>query len=658
VAKPVVTSELKGPIMGTLFFGRNIDASFVARLAELTKLELSMKVSGELPHHAALSENTPTLLQNIDDNVMRGTTLFLDKWGKPALVVDATIPRDIMIEGRKTISLFTRLVAGLGAVFALLLVFAVDRTIVARLVRLSTDVKAVGPKAQTSGQAAQVAVVGKDEIGSLATEINSMLTTIASRSRAIRDIVDNVSFGFLVVDSNTRIQPGFTQSCSNLLGLSPEAIEGRALTTVLRMNRKDTDWFQVLFGQLFEDILPEETSLSQLPSRITLTLGESRRAIHLDGRVLRDEISKVPRGVLFSLSDVTELEKAEQENLEARTLIKIMRAPIAFHDFIADCRTHMRTLESSLASGNQVTVRRVLHTLKGNFGCFDLLNIVQEIHHIEEKTEIEKSDVLRVESLIKAFLAANSAVLKINYEQDSPVSHVVADQDLVRLESLAKSDRLTLEQKNAAIVGLVQEMRRKPFREVAGPIDEMVQQTAARLGKTVEFAFSGGDLRVDLGRLKPVVEVLPHLLRNAIDHGIETSEVREDSGKSPIAKIELSVADEGGSGGVVITVSDDGRGINTKLVGERAVKMGLVTDARLRTMTDHEIAMLIFSDRLSTASEVSDISGRGVGMSAVLDAVQRCSGTLEIGNLPGRGCRFQIKVPHVVKPAFQLRKAG
>jgi two-component system chemotaxis sensor kinase CheA len=143
-------------------------------------------------------------------------------------------------------------------------------------------------------------------------------------------------------------------------------------------------------------------------------------------------------------------------------------------------------------------------------------------------------------------------------------------------------------------------------------------------------------------RLAKVFDVLPHLLRNSIDHGIEPLEQR--IGKDEVASIRLRVraADR-----LLISVADDGRGINVGCVGRRAIELGAITEAQLATMASADRLNLIFVAGLSTAERASETSGRGIGMAAVQRAIEALGGTLSVTSDPGRGTEVQIAFARV-----------
>lgn len=183
-----------------------------------------------------------------------------------------------------------------------------------------------------------------------------------------------------------------------------------------------------------------------------------------------------------------------------------------------------------------------------------------------------------------------------------------------------------------------------PFSKMVPRLKRIVRQVAAELDKTVELQLENIEGELDRNVLERMVAPLEHMLRNAVDHGIELPQVRLKSGKSKLGKITLSVAREGAE--VVIRLSDDGAGINTRAVREKAIERGLID--RDLEINDHDIIQFILHAGFSTATEVTQISGRGVGMDVVYSEIKQLGGTMEIESALGKGTTFNVRLPFTV----------
>lgn len=186
--------------------------------------------------------------------------------------------------------------------------------------------------------------------------------------------------------------------------------------------------------------------------------------------------------------------------------------------------------------------------------------------------------------------------------------------------------------------------RMVPFARVLPRLQRIVRQVAEELGKDVEFETLDTEVEMDRTVLERMIAPLEHMLRNAIDHGLESASVRLAAGKPERGRITLRVAHEGGE--IVIEMSDDGAGIPLQAVREKAIKRGLLSpDSDLR---DHDVLQFILQPGFSTAQKITQISGRGLGMDVVHEEVKQLGGSMAIDSQAGSGARFVIHLPFSV----------
>lgn len=198
-----------------------------------------------------------------------------------------------------------------------------------------------------------------------------------------------------------------------------------------------------------------------------------------------------------------------------------------------------------------------------------------------------------------------------------------------------------LEQLTREIQDSVMAIRAQPVKSVFQRMPRLVRELAAMTGKAVRLITDGEGTEVDKTVIERLTDPLTHMIRNAIDHGLEKPEKRIEAGKPEEGTVRLSALHR--SGRIVIEISDDGAGINRPRVKQIAIDKGLIpADAQL---TDEEIDNLIFLPGFSTASEISDISGRGVGMDVVKRSIQALGGRISISSRPGKGSTFTMSLP-------------
>jgi len=252
----------------------------------------------------------------------------------------------------------------------------------------------------------------------------------------------------------------------------------------------------------------------------------------------------------------------------------------------------------------------------------------------KKKAETPKSFSLRVDSgkvdhlitQISEMVIANAKITQIAIDRE--------DTDLEESVSIL-TDMLEDVRNGIMNIRMVQvEDSFVKFRRI-------INDTAKKIGKDIDFLIVGGETELDKTVVEKISDPLVHMLRNSVDHGIEMPEVRVAKGKSPQGRVELKAYPDGGT--IVIQISDDGAGLNKEVLLKKAIKNGIVNEHD--NLTDKEIYELIFEAGLSTAEQVSDISGRGVGMDVVRRNIQDLRGVIDISSEIDKGTTLTIRLP-------------
>jgi len=189
----------------------------------------------------------------------------------------------------------------------------------------------------------------------------------------------------------------------------------------------------------------------------------------------------------------------------------------------------------------------------------------------------------------------------------------------------------------------VTELHMLPIKSLFGKFPRLVRDLSREKGKKIELELSGEETQLDKMMIEKISDPLIHLIRNAIDHGIEFPEEREAKGKPSHGTIKLSASQEGEV--VVIKISDDGRGMDPEMLKEAAIKKGIITPERAKILSKRECLELIFLPGFSTAAKVTDLSGRGVGMDVVRNTIKELKGEVDIDTEHDRGTTFTIRLP-------------
>ena len=189
----------------------------------------------------------------------------------------------------------------------------------------------------------------------------------------------------------------------------------------------------------------------------------------------------------------------------------------------------------------------------------------------------------------------------------------------------------------------VMAMRMVPIRNVFQKFPRMLRDLTRKTGKQAQIILEGEDTEIDKGVAEDLADPLVHIIRNSVDHGLETPEERLKAGKPEKGTILLKASHEGNF--IIIDIIDDGRGINTTAVLEKAIERGLVSKEQAPTLSHEEICNFIFQPGFSTAQEITDISGRGVGMDVVMTNLKKIKGNVRVNSEPGKGTEVRLEVP-------------
>lgn len=269
----------------------------------------------------------------------------------------------------------------------------------------------------------------------------------------------------------------------------------------------------------------------------------------------------------------------------------------------------------------------------------------QALHKQEKQPKpVEEDATIRVETkrldsvmnLVGELVLGRNRLIKIGTQLEQ--HHESDPQVRVLSETLAQLNLVTTDLQLA-----VMKTRMLPIKKVFAKLPRMVRDLSQKLNKQVHLEMRGEETELDKSVADEIGDPLVHLVRNAIDHGIETPAERQAKGKQAEGQLTIAASQEGNS--IVIRINDDGRGIQVERIKEKALAKGLISEAELSTMEHREILNLIFLPGFSTAEKVTDVSGRGVGMDVVRTNIRKINGSVDLESEPGKGSQIIIKLP-------------
>lgn len=469
-----------------------------------------------------------------------------------------------------------------------------------------------------------------DNVIGLEKVVQQRTAELDERNKAMRLVLDNVDQGLLTIDRMGRILPEYSAAISRWFGspLSNQTLEA----FFSRIDATFAAELALTWDQCLEGFLPVELTVSQAPSK----LEHAGRHYRFGYRLLQDEQEQLT-GMLLIVADVSadierqRLEKEQQETLSVLDRIIVDRA--GFMEFMHESEELIASL-SSAPQGGEAIVKRALHTLKGNCMVFGVQTVAEQCHTIE-------SDLASRPGLPST---AQTAELQATWSRlQYRLSALLGSQDRHRIEiepaQLEELLRAAVEGRpTSEVVQLISDHKSERTAARLSRIAAQARRIAERLSKPgIDVQIDDAMLRLEPGRWGSFWAAFIHVVRNAVDHGLEPEDLRQQEGKPGRGRLVLRTFID--SSELVISVEDDGRGIDWKRVGERAAQAGLP-----HTSHDDLVAAL-FTDGISTTESITEYSGRGMGLSAVHAACRERGGSIEVHSKTGQGTSFMFKFP-------------
>ncbi|MDX2469248.1 MAG: ATP-binding protein [SAR324 cluster bacterium] len=476
-------------------------------------------------------------------------------------------------------------------------------------------------------------------------------TTVKARTRDVMELLDNAGQGFLVFKKDYTVMPSYSKVCFKLLNghLTEGTTELAGLKiTELLFKQSEREMFTEFLNLIFDDYKKNSNGFHFLPTE--LNVGD--KILESRFQPLVDESGELK--VMVILSDITKEKRLAHEKLvkeeNNKLLIQVVSDKTGAQIFLREMAKLFGWLkEGTEIRFNQALVMRSLHTMKGNSAGFGFIQVSQMAHNIE--SSIQENNDFGDTALVQ--LRADINVLHEKF--DAKVEELT---ELIP-EFLKESDKLEITPKKMelfqmSLLSKVAEEHKEKIKEefkslLHQPLSKllkgyprMIQDVADSLGKEIEFSIHG-EVEADLDSFTSVFSNLGHLVKNAIDHGIEDYDERIKKGKNEIGKLQIYISEK--SKRLHLKIADDGSGIDPERIRHSAVEKGILTEQSAKNLSEKEILPLIFHSGFSTKESVSSISGRGVGMDAVKMAVEECGGTIEINSILGQGTNFEIQLP-------------
>jgi two-component system, chemotaxis family, sensor kinase CheA len=523
----------------------------------------------------------------------------------------------------------------LGSAVGLMVILSLaSRAVVVRPLSRLTQAAA----ALARGDSPQLRITTHDEVGELMRAFVAMSQAIETREQKIRGrnrdmslILDNAEDGFITVsragvmsDERSRIVeqwfgpaegPSFLDYFSRI---SPELGELMCLS----------------WDELCAEVLPLELLLDQLPKTFVR-----------DGHHFQLRYRTIPGAsgefdsllvVIHDASEAVQRERAERGQKEMLVIFRrLLTDPAGWEEFFAS-GSRMVQLLSGNDPPDRVTACRLVHTLKGNCAVMGMESMAQFIHDLEgrmvEQPIAPSADDVQALAERWGELGAISAQLGAGTSRGREIT-ISVEEHAELVHALEHPDNGT------ALVRRVASWRDEPVERRLERMRDQIEVLSRKLEKAEpEVTIEARALRLPQGSFTELWAALAHVVRNAVDHGFQTADERSAAGKGPKNQVWLR-AFEDGERGFVISLGDDGHGVDWEKVAQRASAAGLPTS------TPGDLERALFADSISTRDQVSETSGRGVGLGAVRSVVTALGGRIEIESAAGKGTTFRFALP-------------
>lgn len=469
-----------------------------------------------------------------------------------------------------------------------------------------------------------------DHVIGLEKIVQTRTDELDARNRSLRLVLDNVGQGFLTVGRDGSMSEERSAIVSSWLG---QPRPGDDFASYLRRSCPEAaDRFEFAWAQVVDGVLPLELSLDQLPPRARVGALE----LELEYSPIVDDRGALTE-VLVVISDVTaELERKRLEAEQREVMVmfgRVMDDRVGFLEFVQEAGAQIEAIVSDTVESPAI-LKRVIHTLKGNAGVYQVGSIAALCYDLEEQlvderlrpTSAQRAELERRWTSIRERLRAllgERVRRKIEIE----------DEEYEAILRAVLGGRPRRE-----IAEMIASWRLEPVKRRLDRIAAQARRIAHQLRKDdVEIRTHDDGLRLDPDRWASFWSAFVHVVHNALDHGIEPAAERRALGKPERGALVVSTAVQRDS--FVIEVRDDGRGIDWRAVADSARERGLPAS------TDGELVEALFCDGLTTKQTADDVSGRGIGMGAAREACRERNGSIRVDSSRGKGTRIEFRFP-------------
>lgn len=465
------------------------------------------------------------------------------------------------------------------------------------------------------------------------SEANSFITAM----------INSLDQGLFVFDKTKQCLDIFTKACESMFKKAPKGVE---VPKLLGLNSNEIEGFEKWSNVIFSNMMPFEAAKSLGPKNVVRSRygKEDFQFISLEYYPMVNEDDQLENVVVVATDKTIEVEaeeKFKEKDAYVSMILNIIKNKKAFYDFLDEMEEMLINLSNFEKHEDLVNIAMIaFHSMNGGFANYSISHLVKVARDSESQIKSFLGNRAELENLL-TYLIQN-----FRKERDTLIQQIesqLADsKDKIEIEKNDLKEMKERLNKNENPIELFTEyFEKSKISSIFTPYSDLVTQISNKLNKPMmPILILGGDTRVNTDKIKEFSSTLVHLFRNCMDHGIESTDKRVEAGKPEEGSITINCSIDKNNR-LKIIIQDDGAGINVTKVREILTKKEIDHSS----LSDKEAMMYIFQPDFSTAEALTELSGRGVGMSAIDYSIKNLNGTLDLESEVGKGSKFIFEIP-------------
>jgi sensor histidine kinase regulating citrate/malate metabolism/HPt (histidine-containing phosphotransfer) domain-containing protein len=543
-----------------------------------------------------------------------------------------------------------------------------------------------------------VALESNDEIGNLAEHFESMRVTIKKytdhlqdlideKMQQVNDILNNIDQGLFTINLDGTVNKEYSARANDILKV--DDIASHNINQLLRLdtNQKSLfdEWLKLVKNRHASQRWQKLTKLAPVQElELLQNESNSQQFVAISYQKIYDKAGNLSKIMVLAMDETEKrlkdlqmaAERLQHEN-EVKAILGIANTPAEeIVEFTEDTKERLRELHNEVKVHLEGVIRqrdhfpdgpeyvvtkenidsmfRHIHTIKGNAGSYGFELMSSIAHKAEDMLEelrapvkMRRGDSLGMiaEYLVKMDEAMEDIHQKIKlvFGRDDEITVRIPEHRILKIQDMCKNIGTKITDKTFEPLFLECMMLTwKPLKTITRKYLKIIQKAVRMQNKNIEFEVVNENVLFPVNELSSFDDALIHLMRNAVDHGIEEPEVREEMNKG-VGRIKFNYSKTDTQR--IIVISDDGRGVDTEKLVEKSIQKGIIKADEVPRMSENEKLMLMFHAGISTAETITDTSGRGIGMNVVKEKVEGLGGKIEILTVLGKGTTFTILLP-------------